>query len=192
MSDTSLNSKALATLSTKGWDGSSREIENDLAELRYEGFDDPPNHVVSILRRYSGLEFDAVSEYTQSRLEISFGLEKVFEIPSVKKNIAEQEIILGKELYPIGSMDTHRLEKPSSSSSRLILFVAEDSNIYSSMPGFISQQAYNVEDFINRIIEDQPLWKNNDELRTSYSYYDPRLRELRKQELVEERLSRTR
>jgi hypothetical protein len=60
------------------------------------------------------------------------------------------------------------------------------------MSGFISQQGYSTEDFINRIIEDQPLWRNNDELRTSYSHYDPRLRDLRKQELAKERLEKAR
>lgn len=189
MSDTNLNSKALAILCSKGWDGSPREIEHDLTELQYEEFDSPPSHVVSILKKYSGLEFEAVSEYTQSKLEISFGLEKVFEIPFIKKNIADQEIILGKKLYPIGSVETYRLERPNSS-NRLTLLVAEDGSIYSSMSCFISQQGYNAEDFINRIIEDQPLWRNNDELRISYSYYDSRLRDLRKQELVKERLQK--
>jgi SMC interacting uncharacterized protein involved in chromosome segregation len=98
---TELSSHALHVLRAQGWDGSEQNIESDLADLKEEGFDTPPSYVISILKKYSGLEFEAISKYTQSRLEISFGLDKALEIPCVKKNLIEHEIILGKNFIQL-------------------------------------------------------------------------------------------
>jgi SUKH-3 immunity protein len=182
---TELSSHALHVLRAQGWDGSEQNIESDLADLKEEGFDTLPSYVISILKKYSGLEFEAISEYTQSRLEISFGLDKALEIPCVKKNLIEHEIILGKKLYPIGSIDLSELNR-NRDFGRLIIVVADDGNVYSSMSYVINQTGYDINDFINRVIDDQLLWRTDKSLKVSYSRHDPRLRELRKKELVEE------
>jgi hypothetical protein len=191
MPETKLNPKSIGILSAKGWDGSSRNIESDLADLQYGKFDSPPDYVISLLEKYSGIEFEVVSIYQAMRLTISFGLDKALEIPCVKSDLAEHEIILGKKLYPIGSIDLSELDG-NRDFGRLIIVVAEDGNIYSSMSYVINQTGYDINDFINRVIDDQLLWRTDESLKVSYSRHDPRLRELRKQELVEERLSRTR
>jgi hypothetical protein len=191
MTETKLNPKSIATLSAKGWDGSSRNIESDLADLQYAKFDSPPDHVIFLLEKYSGIEFEVVSTYQATRLNVSFGLDKALEIPCVKSDLMEHEIILGKKLYPIGSIDLSELNG-NRDFGRLTIVVADDGSIYSSMSYVINQTGYDIEDFINRVIDDQLLWKTDKSLKVSYSRHDPRLRELRKKELVEERLAKAR
>jgi SUKH-3 immunity protein len=179
MSDTELSPHSLLILRKSGWDSLPRNIERDLADLKYGEFDFPSDSVVFILKQYSGLEFNTVSEYQGCRLEICFGLDKALEVPCVKSDIAEHEIIIGKKLYPIGSVDSIELEEENSY-ERLILLMAEDGNIYSSRSYVISLQGYNINDYINRIIEDQPLCRSNKNLIINYSQRDPKLKELRK------------
>jgi hypothetical protein len=190
MTETKLNPKSIAILSAKGWDGSSRDIESDLADLQYGKFDSPPDYVVSLLEKYSGIEFEVVSTYQATRLTICFGLDKALEIPCVKSDLIEHEIILGKKLYPIGSIDLSELNG-NRDFGRLIIVVADDGNIYSSMSYVINQTGYDINDFINRVIDDQLLWRTDESLKVNYSRHDPRLRDLRKKELVEEKLART-
>jgi SUKH-3 immunity protein len=190
MSVTELNPKALSILRNIGWSGLSRNIERDLSDLQYRGFEPPPEYAVSILEQYSGIEFGAVDKTHRCRLEVCFGLNKAHEVPCVKSDIAEHEVIIGKKLYPIGSVDSFEIEEDNSY-ERFILLVSEDGSIYSSISYFISQEGYDIGDYINRLVEDQPLWKNNKDLIINYSRHDPRLKELRKRELAEERLSKS-
>jgi hypothetical protein len=173
-----------------GWDGSERNIEKDLADLQYSGFEAPPQYVIAILKSYSGIEFEVISKYQNSHLVVFFGLDKALEILCVRKNLSEHEIILGKKLYPIGSIDLSELEEDGGE-ERLIILVAEDGSVYSSMSYVISQESYSVSDFINRIVDDQSLWHYDESLNVNYSRQDPRLKEFRKRELVEERLSKS-
>jgi hypothetical protein len=186
---TELSPTAFSILSSKGWDGSLRNIESDLADLQYGKFDSPPDYVISLLQKYSGIEFEVVSTYQASLLTVSFGLDKALEIPCVKSDLSEHEIILGKKLYPIGSIDLSELNG-NRNFGRLIIVVAEDGNVYSSMSYVINQTGYDINDFINRVIDDQLLWRTDESLKISYSRYDTRLRALRKQELAEERLAK--
>jgi hypothetical protein len=189
MGQNSLTLQALVILRSSGWSGLSRNIERDLADLQYRGFEPPPEYAISILEKYSGIEFEAVDKTHGCRLEVCFGLNKAHEVPCVKSDIAEHEVIIGKKLYPIGSVDSFELEEDNSY-ERFILLVSEDGNIYSSISYVISQEGYDIDDYINRLVEDQPLWKNNKDLIINYSRHDPRLKELRKRELAEERLSK--
>jgi hypothetical protein len=191
MSETELGTKALAILRKSGWDGLPRNIERDLADLQYKGFDSPPEHAVSVLKQYSGIEFEALDKDHGCRLEVCFGLNKAHEVPCVKSDIAEHEVILGKKLFPIGSVDSIEIEEESSY-ERFILLISEDKSIYSSISYTISQEGCDVNDYINRLVDDQPLWRYNENLIINYSRYDSRLKELRKKELLEERLAKTR
>jgi hypothetical protein len=68
MDQIELSSQALSILTTKGWDGSLRNIDRDLMDLNEGGFNLPPTeYAISLLKKYSGLEFETISEYTQSR-----------------------------------------------------------------------------------------------------------------------------
>jgi hypothetical protein len=192
MSQVALSSQALSVLTMQGWDGLLRKIDRDLMDLKEGEFDlPPPEYAISLLEKYSGIKFEVVSIYQAMRLTISFGLDKALEIPCVKSDLIEHEIILGKKLYPIGSIDLSELNG-NRDFGRLAIVVADDGNIYSSMSYIINQTGYNINDFINRVIDDQLLWRTDESLKVSYSRHDPRLRELRKQELVEERLSKAR
>jgi hypothetical protein len=132
MGQNSLTLQALVILRSSGWSGLSRNIERDLADLQYRGFEPPPEYAISILEKYSGIEFEAVDKTHGCRLEVCFGLNKAHEVPCVKSDIAEHEVIIGKKLYPIGSVDSFELEEDNSY-ERFILLVSEDGNIYSSM-----------------------------------------------------------
>jgi hypothetical protein len=116
-------------------------------------------------------------------------VEKALEIPCVKSNLAEHEIILEKKLYPVGSIDLFVLGEDDSY-ERMILLISENSGIYSSRSYVINQAGYDDHDFINRVIDGTLLWRGSKELKISYSRYDERLKKLRKQELTEERLAR--
>jgi hypothetical protein len=186
MTETPLSPKAIAVLEAQGWNGSVRDIESDLADLQYAGFNSPPSYVLSLLEKYSAIEFQTISTYQDSRLVVGFGLDKVFEIPCVKSDVAEHEIILRKKLYPIGSIDTFELDG-NRYFGRLILLISDDSAVYSSMSYVINQVGYDVNDFINRVVDDQLLWTTNADLKISYSRNDPRLKEFRKTELLEKK-----
>jgi SUKH-3 immunity protein len=191
MTQIELSTRALSVLAKSGWDGSERNIDKDLAELEEEDFSFPPSFAISFLKQYSGIEFEAIDEKISLRSIISFGLEKALEIPCVKSNLAEHEIILNKKLYPIGSMDLFVLSEKDSY-ERMILLIAETGEIYSSRSYIVNQAGYDDHDFINRVIDGTLLWRSNKELKISYSRYDARLKELRKQELAEERLEKAR
>jgi hypothetical protein len=190
MTQIELSTRARSTLAKCGWDGSERSIDQDLSELEEENFDFPPNFALSFLRKYSGIEFEAIDEKNLLRSIVSFGVEKALEIPCIKSNLAEHEVILGKKLYPVGSMDLFILGEDDSY-ERMILLIAENDGIYSSRSYVINQAGHNDHDFINRVIDGTLLWRSNKELKISYSRYDERLKKLRKKELVEERLSKS-
>jgi SUKH-3 immunity protein len=174
MTRTELNSKSLSILTAKGWDRSPRNIDRDLVDLKEGGFNFPPSYVLSFLQTYSGIEFETNNKNLSSLSIVNFGLEKAFEIPCVKADVTDHEIILGKKLYPIGSMDLFK-SGSSNSYATVILLMAEDENIYVSVSYTISLAGYDSNDFINRVIDAQMLWEINDDLMISYSAYDPRL-----------------
>jgi hypothetical protein len=189
MTQIELSTRARSVLAKCGWDGSERNIDKDLSELEEEGFGSPPSFAVSFLRHYSGIEFEAIDTKNSLHSIIFFGVEKALEIPCVKSNLAEHEIILEKKLYPVGSIDLFVLGEDDSY-ERMILLISENSGIYSSRSYVINQAGYDDHDFINRVIDGTLLWRGNKELKISYSRYDERLKKLRKQELTEERLAR--
>jgi hypothetical protein len=191
MSLAELNLQALSILRKNGWDGTPRNIDIDLEDLHQEGFKSPPSYALPILREYSGIEFEVVEKKFSTRSVITFGLEKALEVPCIKSDLGEHEIILGKELFPIGSIDLFNADSDISY-ERMILLVAEDNTIYSGRSYVIVQEGYCINDFINRIIENQSLWKSNKDLMINYSRKDSRLKEFRKKELAEERLAKTR
>jgi SUKH-3 immunity protein len=181
MIQTDLTPQALSILRKAGWNGTSRKIDVDLADLQAEGFETPPSNAISILNQYSGIEFEVTEKKFLSRSIITFGLEKALEIPCIKSDLEEHQIILGKKLYPIGSMDLFHANSDISY-ERMILLVAEDNTVYSSRSYVIVQEGRDVNDAINRIVSDELLWKTDETLRINYSRHDPMLRELRKKE----------
>jgi alkyl hydroperoxide reductase subunit AhpC len=104
----------------------------------------------------------------------------------LKSIVIEDSIILGKQLYPIGSVDISELEDYGSS-DRAVLMVADDGVIYSSLSYVIRQEGCDINDFINRVIDTQFLWKDNEAMVINYSQNDPRLKEFRKKELLEKK-----
>jgi hypothetical protein len=178
---TELSQQALAILQKAGWNGTPRNIDVDLIDLQEEGFEVPPSNANSILTQYSGIEFEVTEKKFLSRSVITFGLEKALEIPCLKSDLEEHEIILGKKLYPIGSMDLFHANS-NISYERMILLVAEDNAVYASRSYVIAQEGRDVNDAINRIVSDELLWKTDETLRINYSRNDPRLKEIRKRE----------
>jgi hypothetical protein len=172
---------ALSILRKAGWDGTPRNIDVDLDDLQEGGFEVPPSNAISILTQYAGVEFEVIEKKFLSRSEVTFGVEKALEIPCIKSDIEEHEIILGKKLYPVGSMDLFHANSDTSY-ERMIILVAGDNSVYASRSYVIVQEGFDANDFINRIISDDLLWKTDENLRINYSRYDPRLRELRKKE----------
>jgi hypothetical protein len=191
MPETKLTSESLSVLGKQIFDVQLRDIERDLSDLNYDGFTSIPDYVIAFLKKYSGVEFEAISEYYGCRYEVCIGLFKAHEIPGLKSIVAEAEVILKKSLYPVGSMDIVELEEYGSS-DRVTLIVAEDGSIYSSVSNVIHKEGCDINDFINRTVTDQQLGKENDKYTISYSQYDPRIKELRKKELIEQRLAKTR
>jgi hypothetical protein len=181
MYQTELSPKAVSILSSKGWNGAPHNIDRDLADLREEGFSPPPSYAASILEIYSGIEFEVIDAKFLNRSLVLFGLEKALEIPCVRKNLIEHEIILGKQLYPIGSIDLFH-KGHDNSYERTILLVAEDNSVYSSVSYALAKEGHDINDAINRIVNGESLWKYSDEYKVSYSYRDSRLKELRKKE----------
>jgi SUKH-3 immunity protein len=181
MSWTELNVQALSILRKNGWNGTPRNIDIDLEDLLQEGFTLPPLHVLSILREYSGIEFEVIDKKFLTRSVITFGSEKALEVPCIKSDLEEHEIILEKELYPIGSMDFFNADSDISY-ERMILLVANDGMVYSGRSYVIVQEGYCINDFINRIISNEPLWKLHESLRINYSQRDPRLMNHQKKE----------
>jgi hypothetical protein len=66
----------------------------------------------------------------------------------------------------------------------MILLVAEDGMVYSGRSYVIVQEGYCINDFINRIISNELLWKLHENLRINYSQRDPRLIDYQKRERV--------
>jgi hypothetical protein len=175
MTKTELSSRAISTLAGKGWDGTQRNIDRDLADLREEGFDSPLNCAIFFLEQYSGIEFETIDLELSRRSIISLGVDKALEIPCLKLDINEHQMILGKNLYPVGSMDLYRLDSDNKY-ERMVLLIADDGGIYSSRSYVICQEGYDGNDFINRVIDGQGLWKTHEELRINYSKSDPKLK----------------
>jgi hypothetical protein len=181
--ETELSSKALSILNAAGWNGSPRNIESDMEDLSFGEFNAPPDYVISFLRQYSGIEFDVYSASKKTRYCVSFGLDKAMEIPNAKLELEKHAIILQKkELYPIGSVDSFAVGEPSGYWGRETIAIDEDECVYLSTRHAISQGGHSVNDFINRIVDDQLLAATNKDLNISYSEYDPRLKEFRLQE----------
>jgi hypothetical protein len=183
MIKTELNSKAISILKAKGWDDSQVSIEEDLAELREQMLETPPAYVVSLLGKFSGLEFEVFDDKFQTRSLVSFGLEKVFEIPSVKKILSTSEIIASRSFYPIGAIDTNIDED----NTRLILLMAEDESIYSAIECVINKEGHDIYDFINRVVDNNSLWRTDKAFNTNFSVDDPRLREFWRSERAKNR-----
>jgi hypothetical protein len=181
MGRSELNVQALSILRRNGWNGTPRNIDIDLENLRQEGFKSPPTHALSILREYSGVEFEVIEKKFSTRSVITFGPEKALEVPCIKSDLEEHEIILKKELYPIGSMDLFNADSEINY-ERMILLVAEDGMVYSGRSYVIVQEGYCINDFINRIISNEPLWKLHESSRMNYSQRDPRLIDYQKRE----------
>jgi SUKH-3 immunity protein len=183
MSWTELNAQALSILRKNGWNGMPRDIDIDLEDLCQEGFKSPPIHALNILKEYSGVEFEVIEKKFSTRSVITLGLEKALEVPCIKSDLEEHEIILKKDLYPIGSMDLFNAGS-NISYERMILMVSEDGMVYSGRSYVIVQEGYCINDFINRIISNELLWKLHESLRINYSQRDPRLIDYQKRERV--------
>jgi SUKH-3 immunity protein len=193
MAEIALTPKAISILQAAGWNGNaSRDIERDLEDLRYDEFDPPSNYVISLLKEFSGVEFGTLGKNGRNRYLVSFGLDKALTIPKVRQDLAEHSIILEKYLYPIGSIDAYAVKagEPENYWGREIIAIAEDCSIYSSIPYQVCKEGSSLNDFINRVVDDQFLSGTSKDMIVQYSNHDPRLKELQKQERQKQRLKR--
>jgi hypothetical protein len=196
MVKTTLSLKAISLLQAAGWDGvGNRDIERDLEDLRYDEFDPPPDYIISFLREFSGVEFEFFSKAGETHYLVNFGLDKALEIPRVRFDLAEHSIILGKYLYPIGALDSYAVKVGQPKNywrywGRETIAVADDRSVYTSLSYRVCQEGYSINDFINRVVDDNFLSGTSEEMAIRYSQNDPRIKELQIQERKKQRLKR--
>jgi SUKH-3 immunity protein len=174
MTKAKLTPKAIEILSQAGWDKRHREVNTILEDLRNEQFEAPSKNVLDFLNEFNGISFDVFEPEFQRRKEVCLGPEKALEVIFPDGNLMEHQVIIQKRLYPIGSIDLYH-SGDVDSYERLVLLLADDNSVYSSISYSIAQYGIDVYDAINRIIDGTELWKTNDALRISYSNEDSRL-----------------
>jgi hypothetical protein len=174
MMQTELDSSVFSMLQQQGWNGLPQNIENDLADLKDEGFNPPTGFPLRFLQELNNFEFEIIDKENSCKKNVRLGTYLALEIPLLKDKISKHEKIIYKQLYPIGSINLFHLGQ-SSSYERMILLMSDDGGVYSSRSYFIAQIGNNAYDAINRMISKNELWKSNESLRIEYSKDDPRL-----------------
>jgi hypothetical protein len=174
MAKIQLSSRAMEILRQAGWNNKPREFNRVLEDLRDEEFEAPNRNVLDFLSEFNGISFNVLEDGSQRRKEVFLGPERALEVIFADGNLKEHEAIIQKKLYPIGSIDLYH-PGDADSYERLVLLLANDNSVYSSISYSIAQYGVNIYDAINRIVDGTELWKENDTLRISYSSKDPRL-----------------
>jgi hypothetical protein len=183
MTGTKLSPQALYVLGNQASeDLQPQDIEEDLYWLEHHDLTPLPDSIMSFLEKYSGIKFSTTSNHYGSQMDVSFGLSEAGKSGGLKEIVEDAEVFLGQSFYPIGAMYEIELEQPLCR-DRLILLLAEDGSIYSYCSNVIQKEGENVNDFVNRVVADQPLGRESRDNTVNYSDRDPRLKEIQKQRI---------